>query len=129
MEGVQIKGVEQIWTLFFAFSAGLKYPLGPFGRVVQFRMAEGLRKGEMMALGAVQTGYTGVTDGAYRRRNSQQEKSTGNPSFAAQMMKCESENDSLQQIRERMEELLAMVQSGDTEASFQIGNSSFTIKE
>ncbi|MCM1241031.1 MAG: hypothetical protein NC331_16955 [Lachnospiraceae bacterium] len=39
------------------------------------------------------------------------------------------DSDLMGQIRERMEELLAMIKSGDTEASFQIGNSSFTIKE
>ena len=82
-----------------------------------------------MALGAVQSGYAGVTDAAYRRRNSQQEKKQGNSSFAAQMMKCESENDSLQQIRERMKELFDRIKRGDTEATFQIGNSSFTIRE
>ncbi|MCM1543225.1 MAG: hypothetical protein NC121_18485 [Blautia sp.] len=39
------------------------------------------------------------------------------------------DSDLMQQIRERMEELLAMIKSGDTETSFQIGNSSFTVKE
>ncbi len=35
----------------------------------------------------------------------------------------------MQLIRERMEEISVMIQKGDTEPSFQIGNSSFTIKE
>lgn len=37
--------------------------------------------------------------------------------------------DLMQFIRERMEEIFVMVKNGDTEQSFQIGNSSFTIKE
>lgn len=40
-----------------------------------------------------------------------------------------ADSDLTQQIRERMEELIALIKSGETEASFQIGNSSFTIKE
>lgn len=37
--------------------------------------------------------------------------------------------DLMQFIRERMAEIFVMVKNGDTEQSFQIGNSSFTIKE
>jgi len=37
--------------------------------------------------------------------------------------------DFMQFIRERMEEIFVLVQNGDTEPSFQIGGSSFTIKE
>lgn len=37
--------------------------------------------------------------------------------------------DFMEFIRKRMEEIFVMVKNGDTEASFQIGNSSFTIKE
>lgn len=37
--------------------------------------------------------------------------------------------DLMQLIRERMAEIFEMVKNGDTEQSFQIGNSSFTIKE
>lgn len=106
----------------------IKIPLGPFGGAVRSGMTEGLRKGEMMALGAVQPGYAGVTDAAYRQRNRVQE-GDGNLSFAAQMMKCESENDPVQQIRKRMEELFDRMKKGETETTFQIGNSTFTIKE
>lgn len=37
--------------------------------------------------------------------------------------------DLMQLLRERMEEIFVMVKNGDTEPSFQIGNSSFTVKE
>ncbi len=37
--------------------------------------------------------------------------------------------DFMQFIRERMEEIFVLIQNGDAEASFQIGSSSFTIKE
>ena len=42
---------------------------------------------------------------------------------------AEKSDDAMQLIRERMEEISVMIQKGDTEPSFQIGNSSFTIKE
>ena len=101
-----------------------------------------------MALGAVQSKAAG-TSYAYRRTAGVREESDSDISFATKLTEEERKNagevskskdagdgtdaaetvDLMQLIRERMEEIFVKVQNNDTEESFQIGGSSFTIKE
>ena len=90
-----------------------------------------------MALGPVQSGYAG-TSYAYRRTTGVKEESYSDIFRKAQMKENEDVDESrdkkenvdlMQFIRERMDEIFAKVQKDDTEESFQIGGSSFTIKE
>ena len=72
---------------------------------------------------------SGTAAGAvYKPGRKQETEKTKGGSFG-EILKSSGQEDALRQIREKMEELYDKIRKGETQQSFQIGASSFTLKE
>lgn len=72
---------------------------------------------------------SGTAAGAvYKPGRKQETEKTKGGSFG-EILKSSGQEDASRQIREKMEELYDKIRKGETQQSFQIGASSFTLKE